>query len=133
MKAGSRGAGEAWQVVSRQPGWITRAVLTLFLLLIALPFLVLFVFAIIAAAVLLFVLAAVNATLASVRRLFGGDAGGGLAGASRPGAAAGPGPGPGPGRAASRDAGHHSRQSHQAPSGHPGRDGRENVRVVRRD
>lgn len=116
MRAGSRGAGEAWQVVSRQPGWITRAVLTLFLVLVALPFLVLFVFAIIAAAVLLFALAAINATLASIRRLFGGGGGGGLAGA------------------AGRDPGSARTTSHEpGPSGHPGRDGRENVRVIRRD
>ena len=118
MQAGGRGAGEAWQVVSRQPGWITRAVLTLFMLLIALPFLALFVLAIIGATLLFLVLAAVNMVLGSIRSLLGG--GGPLAG---PGAAAD----------TDADAGAGGQSRPRGPRPRDGRDGRENVRVIRRD
>ena len=108
VQAGRQGAGEAWQVVSRQPGWITRAVLTLFLLLLALPFLLLLLLAIGAAGLLFLVLALANAVAASLQRLVGGGGdGGGLSRGGPP------------------------RGSGQAIP--PDREGRDNVRVVRRD
>lgn len=107
VQAGRQGAGEAWQVVSRQPGWVTRAVLTLFLLLLALPFLLLLLIAIGAAGLLFAVLALANAAAASVGRLLGGERGGGLDRGDPPRGGGGPIP--------------------------PDREGRDNVRVVRRD
>ncbi len=84
VQAGGRGASEAWQVVSRQPGWITRAVLLVFLILLALPFLVLLVLAIIAATAVLLVLTLVNGLMNGVRRVLGGG-GGTRPPATRPG------------------------------------------------
>jgi hypothetical protein len=75
VQAGGRGASEAWQVVSRQPGWITRAVLLVFLVLLALPFLVLLVLAILAATAVLLVLTVVNGVLGMARRVLGGGGG----------------------------------------------------------
>lgn len=109
VQAGGRGASEAWQVVSRQPGWITRAVLLVFLILLALPFLVLLVLAILAATAVLLVLTLVNGVMNAARRVLGGGSGGGM---RPPAARPRPGPGSGPGSDA---------------------EGRSNVRVIHRD
>ena len=107
VQAGGRGASEAWQVVSRQPGWITRAVLLVFLILLALPFLALLVLAILVATAVLLVLTLVNGLMNAVRRGLGGIDGAGGGGGTRP----------------------------PATRSRPGTDaeGRSNVRVIRRD
>ena len=65
---GSRGrVRSAFHVVHGQPGWVTRAALLVFLLVIGLPIIVLILLAFMLAAVVFGVLALVNAVVSRVR------------------------------------------------------------------
>lgn len=77
MQAGGRRAGGAWQVMQRQPGWVSRLAIGLFVLIIALPILLLFLLAIAAATLVFIALAAVNTVMRAITGLFSGTAGSG--------------------------------------------------------
>lgn len=64
---GTRRVSAAWQSVNRQPSWIVRAALLAFFLVVAVPFLLLLLFALLAATVLFMFLWAGNAILGAFR------------------------------------------------------------------
>jgi hypothetical protein len=57
----------SWNYARRQPGWVTRATMLAFMLVIAIPVLLLLMLAIAVATVLFFALAGVNVLLNAVR------------------------------------------------------------------
>ncbi len=72
------GTGRAQTVcrtVAQQPGWVTRAALTLFLFIIALPIILLFFIALLAAVVLFSVLALAHGAWRKVAGRFGRGSG----------------------------------------------------------
>ncbi len=64
---GAQRAASAWQTASRQPSWITRATLLVFLVVVGLPLLMLFLLALCAATIVFGVLAGVNFILLKIR------------------------------------------------------------------
>ncbi|TVQ54250.1 MAG: hypothetical protein EA377_05920 [Phycisphaerales bacterium] len=72
---GTGRARTVYRTVAQQPGWVTRAALTLFLLIIALPIVLLFLLALLAAVVLFSVLALAHGAWRKVAGLFGGGSG----------------------------------------------------------
>ncbi len=68
-------AQTVYRTVARQPNWIIRATLTLFLLIIALPIIFLFMLALLSAVVLFSVLALAYGAWIKVTGLFGSGSG----------------------------------------------------------
>jgi hypothetical protein len=67
---GTRTVTRAWHYVNRQPGWVTRWAMLVFLLIIGLPIALLFGIAILGAVLLFGTLAVVNALILQARGLF---------------------------------------------------------------
>lgn len=72
--AGGQRVVNAYRFVSSQPSWLSRTAMMVFLIVVALPLFLLFLFALLLAVLAFFVLAGANALIQSVKRLFaGGD------------------------------------------------------------
>jgi hypothetical protein len=66
---GSHRAGSAWRMVRSQPSWIHRWVATLFLLVLALPIVLIALLALFGAALLFIILVIVNTILRAFRNV----------------------------------------------------------------
>ena len=64
---------ETWRLAARQPSWVTRAAIVAFILIFALPILLLAMVAIIAAAAVFLALTGIYVLYARARGLFVGD------------------------------------------------------------